>query len=281
MIGKSGKLYVVATPIGNLEDITARALRVLSEVALIAAEDTRHTGKMLLHFGISTTMTSFHDHNERDRIPRILQRLQQGEDVALVSDAGTPLISDPGYELIRRAHRERIEVVPVPGASALLAALCASGLPIHGFVFEGFLPSRPAARRRRLEGLRAELRTIALFESAHRIVASLADMCDILDGEREAVLARELTKVFETVRLDTLFNLYHWVDADPTRQKGEFVIIVQGAQPADVAVDKMRRVLRPLLRQLPLKQAVATAAELTGARRNALYALAVELKQQH
>lgn len=280
MVGKSGKLYVVATPIGNLEDVTTRALRVLSEVSLIAAEDTRHTGRMLRKFNINTAMTSYHDHNEQERLPEIMRCLSNGQSVALVSDAGTPLISDPGYDLVRSAHRNGITVVPVPGASALLAALSVSGLPTDRFVFDGFLPPRQAARRRRLTELAAETRTIVLFESAHRIVVSLADMSDIFGDERQAVLARELTKVFEAVRFGGLARLHRWVAAERERQKGEFVVTVRGGEPVDMATDQLRRVLQPLLDQLPIKQAVATAAELTGARRNVLYPLALEMTRR-
>lgn len=280
MTSKSGKLYIVATPIGNLEDVTMRALRVLSEVPLIAAEDTRRAGKLLRHFGIKTTMISYHDHNEQQRIPGILQRLHAGEDVALVSEAGTPLISDPGYDLVRRAHREAIDVIPVPGASALLAALSVSGLPIHRFVFEGFLPVRQTARRQRLMELANETRTIVLFESAHRIVASLVDMAEVLGAGREVLLARELTKRFETIRSDYLGGLLQWVDSAPNRQKGEFVLVIRGAESAEVATEELCRVLRPLLEQLPIKRAVATAVALTGARRNVLYALALRLTRK-
>lgn len=195
-----GTLYVVATPIGNLEDISARALRVLREVALIAAEDTRHSSRLLAHFGIQTPLAACHEHNERNEGERFIERLQAGDDVALISDAGTPLISDPGYHLVRQARAAGVAVVPVPGACALIAALSAAGLPSDRFIFEGFLPAKAAARRTRLEALKAEPRTLIFYEAPHRILESLGDFEDVFGGERMAVLGRELTKTFETLK---------------------------------------------------------------------------------
>ena len=195
-----GSLYVVATPIGNLDDISARALRILREVALIAAEDTRHSARLLQHFGIQTPLAACHEHNERDQGGRCLARLQAGEDVALISDAGTPLISDPGYHLVRQARAAGFAVVPVPGACALIAALSAAGLPSDRFIFEGFLPAKAAGRRARLEQVREEPRTLIFYEAPHRILECLQDMCEVFGDDRPALLARELTKTFETLQ---------------------------------------------------------------------------------
>lgn len=279
---QQGVLYVVATPIGNLQDITVRALEVLRSVAGVAAEDTRHSRKLLAHYGIATTLVALHEHNERDMTQRLLQRLAAGEDIALVSDAGTPLISDPGFHLVRTARQAGTRVVPVPGASALIAALSVAGLPTDRFYFEGFLPSRQAARRRRLEVLQGETVTLVFYESSHRIRASLADMADVLGVMREATLARELTKTFETIRHGTLADLGAWMDTDSNQQKGEFVVLVQGASAdADGGVDAAAgRVLSLLLAELPLRQAVALAAKITGVPKNRLYDYGLQLRQE-
>lgn len=279
---KPGILYVVATPIGNLQDISARALQVLQSVALIAAEDTRHSHKLLAHYGIATPQLALHEHNERDITLRLLHRLTGGADIALVSDAGTPLISDPGFYLVRAARQAGIRVVPVPGPSALIAALSVAGLPTDRFLFEGFLPSRQAARRQRLQALQAETATLVFYESSHRICASLADMAELLGAGREATLARELTKTFETIRQGTLGELLARVRDDSNQQKGEFVVLVQGA-PASKAgsVDAAAaRVLALLLAELPLKQAAALAAKITGRSKNALYQHGLRLKEK-
>ncbi|WP_236233560.1 16S rRNA (cytidine(1402)-2'-O)-methyltransferase [Pseudomonas tohonis] len=274
-----GKLYVVATPIGNLDDISARALRVLREVALIAAEDTRHSVRLLQHFGINTPLAACHDHNEREEGGRFLARLQAGEDVALISDAGTPLISDPGYHLVRQVRAAGIAVVPVPGPSALIAALSAAGLPSDRFIFEGFLPAKTAGRRSRLELVKEEPRTLIFYEAPHRILECLEDMVSIFGGERQAVLARELTKTFETLKGNPLAALRDWVASDSNQQRGECVLLVTGWQAPegeDAISGEASRVLDLLLAELPLKRAAALAAEITGVRKNLLYQAALE-----
>ncbi|WP_217475149.1 16S rRNA (cytidine(1402)-2'-O)-methyltransferase [Stutzerimonas stutzeri] len=276
-----GTLYVVATPIGNLDDISARALRVLAEVALIAAEDTRHSARLLQHFGIATPLAACHEHNERDEGGRFITRLLAGDDVALISDAGTPLISDPGYHLVRQARSAGIRVVPLPGACALIAALSAAGLPSDRFIFEGFLPAKQGARRARLELLREEPRTLIFYEAPHRILESLGDLESVFGAERPAVLARELTKTFETLKGLPLGELHAWVAADTNQQRGECVLVVggwQAPQGDDVVDTNARRVLRLLLAEMPLKRAAAVAAEITGVRKNLLYQLALEDK---
>lgn len=277
----AGTLYVVATPIGNLEDISARALRILKEVALIAAEDTRHSLRLLQHFGIATPLAACHEHNEREDGGRFIGRLLSGEDVALISDAGTPLISDPGFHLVRQARMAGVRVVPVPGACALIAALSAAGLPSDRFGFEGFLPAKQVARRTRLEHLREETRTLIFYEAPHRILECLQDMEAVFGAERPAVLGRELTKTFETLKGLPLGELRAWVEADANQQRGECVVMVGGWQPAEVddGVDpNTRRVLQLLLAELPLKRAAAVAAEITGVRKNVLYQLALQEK---
>lgn len=277
----AGTLYVVATPIGNLEDISARALRVLREVALIAAEDTRHSSRLLQHFGIATPLAACHEHNEREEGSRFLVRLQAGEDVALISDAGTPLISDPGYHLVRQARAAGVRVVPVPGACALIAALSAAGLPSDRFIFEGFLPAKAAARRARLELLKEEPRTLIFYEAPHRILECLSDLATVFGAERPALLGRELTKTFETLQGLPLEQLHAWVEADSNQQRGECVLVIAGwqAPQGDEAVDaEATRVLDLLLKELPVKRAAALAAEITGVRKNLLYQLALEKK---
>ncbi|MFS2122562.1 16S rRNA (cytidine(1402)-2'-O)-methyltransferase [Pseudomonas sp. Pseusp97] len=274
-----GTLYVVATPIGNLDDISARALKVLADVALIAAEDTRHSVRLLQHFGIQTPLAACHEHNEREQGGRFLTKLQAGEDVALISDAGTPLISDPGYHLVRQARAAGIPVVPVPGACALIAALSAAGLPSDRFVFEGFLPAKAAGRRGRLEALLDEPRTLIFYEAPHRVLECIEDMAAIFGDERPALLARELTKTFETLKGLPLGELREFVASDSNQQRGECVLLVAGkpAPEGDEAVDAQTlRVLDLLLAELPVKRAAALAAEITGARKNQLYQLALE-----
>jgi 16S rRNA (cytidine1402-2'-O)-methyltransferase len=274
-----GSLYVVATPIGNLDDISARALNILRSVALIAAEDTRHSARLMQHFGISTPLAACHEHNERDQGGRFLARLQAGEDVALISDAGTPLISDPGYHLVRQARAAGITVVPVPGACALIAALSAAGLPSDRFIFEGFLPAKAAGRRARLEQVKEEPRTLIFYEAPHRILECLQDMQAVFGDERPALLARELTKTFETLKGMPLAELAAWVAADSNQQRGECVVLVAGWQAPEgeeaVSAEAMR-VLNLLLAEMPLKRAAALAAEITGVRKNLLYQVALE-----
>lgn len=271
---------MVATPIGNLGDMTPRAVEVLQQVDRIAAEDTRHSAGLMRHFAITTPMLSLHEHNERQKVAALLQRLGSGENIALISDAGTPLISDPGYVLVREAQRAGIRVVPVPGASALIAALSASGLPTDRFSFEGFLPAKGGARRKLLESLCQEPRTLAFYESPHRILDSLADMAAVFGAERQAVLARELTKTFETIRHDSLAALHAWVADDANQQKGEFVLLVNGAQEEREGIDpESCRIAALLADELPLKQAAALAARISGEKKNALYKYLLERQQ--
>lgn len=274
-----GALHVVATPIGNIDDLGDRARETLAAVDLVAAEDTRHTGRMLKRLGISARLLSLHEHNESERIPGLIERLRNGGTVALVSDAGTPLVSDPGYQLVSAAHAEGIRVVPIPGPSALLAALAASGQATDRFVFEGFLPPKPQARRKRLQALRDEPRTLVLYESSHHVEATLADLVDIFGGDRSATFARELTKAFETVRRDTLGALGEWVSRDSDQRRGEIVLVLAGAAEAATAAGahELDRVLEPLLAELPPARAAAVAARLTGMPRREVYARAMKM----
>lgn len=278
---EAGTLYVVATPIGNLGDISPRALAVLGAVDWIAAEDTRHSGRLLRHFGIATPLVSLHEHNERERVPRLLAELRAGKTGALISDAGTPLVSDPGFPLVRELRRQGIPVRAVPGPSSVLAALSIAGLPCERFAFEGFLPARSAVRRERLRQLAACPWTLVLFEAGRRIRDTVADLVMIFGTERPAFIGRELTKSFEESHTASLGELADWLVARSERERGEFVLVVQGAPVRDPDREQSLRVLRPLLRELPLKQAVALAAELTGARRNMLYELALEEQHDH
>lgn len=267
-----GTLFVVATPIGNLGDLSPRAQQTLREVAAICAEDTRRSGQLLGHFGIATPLVALHEHNEDAIAQRVVARLQDGESLALVSDAGTPLVSDPGFRLVRAARAAGVKVSPVPGPSALVAALSVAGLPSDRFAFEGFLPAKTSARRERLQGLAAEPRTLIFYESSHRIAETLADMVAAFGGERPAVLARELTKLFETVLDGSLAQLQARVDTDADQRKGEFVVLVQGAgEEADAKVAEGRRLYARLKDHLPPSTAAKLAAELSGAPRKALY----------
>jgi len=276
-----GVLYVVATPIGNLGDMSARAIEVLSGVDVIAAEDTRRSSRLLRHFGIKTPTVAFHEHNEAAMGPRLLARMEGDDSVALISDAGTPLLSDPGYHLVRLAHERGLRVVPVPGPSALAAALSVSGLPTDRFAFEGFVPSKAVARRECLAALRDEPRTLVFYEAPHRILDTLHDMAQVFGGERQAVVARELTKLFETVRAGTLDALRAWLEADAQQQKGEFVVLVHGAAGREAGAPDAdaERILRVLLREHSLKDAARLAAEITGHSRNLLYRRALELQR--
>ncbi|MCV4271941.1 16S rRNA (cytidine(1402)-2'-O)-methyltransferase [Pseudomonas capsici] len=274
-----GSLYVVATPIGNLDDMSVRALKVLRDVALIAAEDTRHSSRLMQHFGISTPLAACHEHNERDEGSRFITRLLAGDDVALISDAGTPLISDPGYHLVRQARAAGVQVVPVPGACALIAALSAAGLPSDRFIFEGFLPAKAVGRKGRLEMLREEPRTLIFYEAPHRILECLQDMEQVFGPDRPALLARELTKTFETLKGLPLAQLRAFVEGDSNQQRGECVVLVAGWTPPedeDVVGAEARRVLDLLLDEMPLKRAAALAAEITGVRKNLLYQVALD-----
>lgn len=280
-----GVLYVIATPIGNLDDISLRALEVLRQVDLIAAEDTRHSKQLLTHFGIQRSLISLHEHNEQSRTLELVPLLAEGKSIALISDAGTPLISDPGFHLLRSLRARNLQAVPIPGPSSVLAALSVAGLPTDRFVFEGFLPPRAGARRQRLQQLTQEQRTLVFFEASHRLKTCLDDMAAILGTERQAVLARELTKLYEQIHGDTLGSLVSWLDADDNRCKGEFVIVVSGVQPSTLQADaaaQAQPILKVLIAELPLKQAVVIAAKLTNLRKNELYELALQLiKRPH
>lgn len=273
---EAGALYVVATPIGNIDDLGPRARAVLAGVQLVAAEDTRHSGRLLQRLGIEQQLLSLHEHNERERIPRLIERLRAGDSVALVSDAGTPTVSDPGFPLVAAAHDAGLRVIPIPGASAIVAALAASGQPTDRFVFEGFLPAKAGPRRRRLEALGTETRTLVLYESAQRIEDTLAELVAVFGGERSATLARELTKAFETVRRAPLAELSAWVAADANQRRGEIVLVVAGAAEAERPAAELDTVLDLLLPELPPTRAAAIAARLTGCPRRQAYARALE-----
>lgn len=267
-----GCLWVVATPIGNRDDISARAVEVLRSVDVIACEDTRHSRPLLMHHNVGTPLTALHEHNEREVVDALVRRLEGGESVALISDAGTPLISDPGFRLVRAARAAGVRCAPVPGACAAIAALSVSGLPSDRFVFEGFLPPKAAARRTRLQELAEDARTLIFYESSHRVAESLADMRDVFGPAREAVLARELTKMFETVLGEPLEALASRVAGDPDQQRGECVILVHGrSDQADARVAEGRRIFAILREELPPTKAAKLAASISGAPRRALY----------
>lgn len=274
-----GTLYVVATPIGNLQDITARALQILRDAVLIAAEDTRHSARLLDHFGIRTPMVACHEHNERSGSDSLVERLLSGQDIALISDAGTPLISDPGFHLVRQAREAGVRVVPVPGACAAIAALSAAGLPSDRFVFEGFLPAKSGARSKRLQELAGEVRTLIFYEAPHRVLDSVQDMAQVFGAQRRAVLARELTKTFETIHAAPLSELAAWIAADSNQQRGECVLLVEGVDEKagkEVLDAESQRILMLLAAELPLKKAAALTAQISGARKNLLYQWGLE-----
>lgn len=267
-----GTLHVVATPIGNLGDLSARALETLKTVDAICAEDTRHTRQLLSHFGLERPLIALHEHNEDAQAAQLVARLQSGESFALVSDAGTPLVSDPGFRLVRAARAAGLRVSPVPGACAAIAALSVAGMPSDRFVFEGFLPAKASARRERLSRLTGEVRTLIFYESAHRIEESLDDLVAAFGEARRGTIARELTKLFETVLDGTLADLRQRVGADANQRKGEFVLIVEGAgEDANAAVAEGKRLYAKLTEYLKPSQAAKLAAELSGAPRKALY----------
>lgn len=276
----SAILYVVATPIGHFDDLSARAAQTLRDVDLIAAEDTRHSGRLLSAYTISTPVTACHDHNESQKVAELIQTLQEGRSVALISDAGTPLISDPGFRLVRAAHEAGVRVVPIPGACAAITALSASGLASDRFSFEGFLHAKSHARRQTLDALKHETRTLIFYEAPHRIVDCLADLVEIFGADRDATLAREITKTFETIKKSTLGELLAFVQGDSNQQKGEIVLVIAGAAPdADQLNDqKTDALLMRLLQDLPVKSAAQLAADLTGLKKNALYQRALALK---
>jgi len=277
---KEGSLYIVATPIGNMGDMTARAIKTLGDVDVIAVEDTRRSGQLLRNFDISTPMIAVHEHNERQICDSLLERIEKGESIALISDAGTPLLSDPGYFLVNQAREKKLSVVPIPGVSAVITALSVAGLPTDRFVFEGFLPAKSAARQQKLEKLKDDARTVIFYEAPHRIVEMLKDCQSVFGGQRKAVIARELTKTFETVHSDKLNNLISWVEADDNQKKGEFVVLLHGAAAReDTGVDaESERILLILLKDLPVKQAAVIAASISGLKKNVLYQHALGLK---
>ncbi|MEF1253829.1 16S rRNA (cytidine(1402)-2'-O)-methyltransferase [Vibrio sp. M260112] len=271
-------LYIVPTPIGNLGDITQRAIEVLSNVDLIAAEDTRHTGKLLSHFNIQTKTYALHDHNEQQKAQVLVDKLLAGHSIALVSDAGTPLISDPGYHLVTQCRQAGVKVVPLPGACAVITALSASGLPSDRFSFEGFLPAKSKGRKDKFLEIAKVERTCVFYESPHRILDSLADMLDILGPEREVVLARELTKTFETIQGMPLGELVEWVKADENQQRGEIALLIHGYRSSEEETlpEEATRTLAILTKELPLKKAAALAAEIYNLKKNALYKWGLE-----
>lgn len=276
---EKGCLYIVATPIGNLEDITQRAVSVLSEVDAIAAEDTRHSKKLLQHLGIDTPLFAFHEHNEKGTSDSLINRLAKGEAIALISDAGTPLISDPGYILVRQASLAGIKVIPVPGPSSILAALSCSGLPTDRFVFEGFLPAKTGARQKRLKELSLERRTLVLFEAPHRIVTCLKDIQKILGSERETVLARELTKNYETFLHGPVETVLEQVEQDSNQERGEIVLLLAGSEKKGDLDEQSIHLFSTLLEELPLNQASVLAAKITGLSKKVFYQYGLELKQ--
>ena len=278
MHNSNGILYIVATPIGNLQDITLRALEVLAQVDLIAAEDTRHSGLLLGHYGIKKPFFALHDHNEQQKTDSLVEKLQQGMNIALISDAGTPLISDPGFHLVRKCCQAGIRVVPLPGACAAVAALCVSGIASDRFCFEGFLPAKSKARQDKLHSLVEEERTLIFYESTHRIMETLADVENILGAERYVVLAREITKTWETVSGASVVDLRYWLAEDPNRTKGEMVLIIEGYRETKTEIFSPQAIkaLELIAQELPLKKAASIVAQLYGYKKNALYQFGLE-----
>ena len=276
-----GILYVVATPIGNLGDITLRAIETLKTVDAIAAEDTRHTSGLLSHFGISKKLIAVHEHNEQQSAKKLLIQLKAGENIALVTDAGTPAVSDPGAIVVKIVREAGIKVVPIPGVSAVITALSASGITQNGFYFHGFLPASGAARRKVLENLKSQTVTLVLYEAPHRIVECVEDLAKVLGGGRNITFARELTKTFETIYTCPASQASAWLQADANQQRGEFVLLIEAAPVEELQEisEEAQRVLKCLLAELPLKQAVALATEITNLKKNDLYEFALKFKQ--
>lgn len=274
-----GTLFIVATPIGNLGDFTLRALETLKKVDLIAAEDTRHSKKLLEHYGITTPTISLHNYNETKRCQFILNQLEQGKNIALITDAGTPLISDPGYHLVKTIQKNNLRIIPIPGACAAITALSASGLPTDKFIFEGFLPPKTKQQLERLQELAVETRTMVFYESPHRLLVTINNMRIAFGDDRIAVLAKELTKTFETIYSNTLFELQNWLTEKSVRQKGEFVILISGTtKDKNVGVNsEALRILSLLAKDLSHKQAVILTAKITGISKNMLYKIACSL----
>lgn len=275
MSASEAVLYIVATPIGHLDDISQRAVSVLREVAWVAAEDTRHSGKLLSHLGISARFLSLHDHNEKQRAASLVEKIKAGENVALISDAGTPLISDPGYSLVRLCREAGVRVVPIPGPCALIAALCCAGLPTDKFHFIGFLPAKSGQRQQVLKDSPSGVGTLICYEAARRVIDTLQDVIAVYGPDRELVLAKELTKTFEHFEHGTAASIIAWLEEDPQRCQGEMVLMI--APPAEKAADDINPVaqqtLRLLMAELPLKKAAALTAEIHGEKKNALYKL--------
>ena len=276
-----GTLYVVATPIGNLGDITLRAIETLKMVDAIAAEDTRHTSGLLSYFGISKKLIAVHEHNEQQSAEKLVAALKNGDNIALVTDAGTPGISDPGALVVLAARNANIIVVPIPGVSAVIAALSASGINQNGFYFHGFLPASGAARRKQLETLKTQTVTLVLYEAPHRIVECVEDIAKVLGADRIITFCRELTKTFETIYTCPASRAGAWLQADTNHQRGEFVLLIEAAPAVETQEisEEAQRVLKCLLAELPLKQAVALATEITSEKKNDLYELALSLKK--
>lgn len=276
----SAQLFVVATPIGHLDDMSYRAIDVLKSVSLIAAEDTRTSAQLMKHFNISTPLTACHEHNESNKIDILIQKLLNGEDMALISDAGTPLISDPGFKLVRAAQANGIRVIPVPGACAAIAALSAVGLPSDRFSFQGFLASKQSQRLQQLEKLKDETQTLIFYEAPHRILDSVKDMAAVFGADRPVGFAREITKTFETIKKMALGELVEFIAADHHQQKGEIVLVVGGAsEEKDIEQEKLDQLLQRLLQDLSVKAASQLAADLTGIKKKIAYQRALVLSQ--
>ncbi|NHC04226.1 16S rRNA (cytidine(1402)-2'-O)-methyltransferase [Acinetobacter sp. 187] len=274
----SAQLFVVATPIGHLDDMTYRAIDVLKSVAIIAAEDTRQSALLMKHYNIATPLTACHDHNESNKIDILIERLKKGDNIALVSDAGTPLISDPGFKLVRAAQENGIRVTPVPGACAAIAALSSVGLPSDHFSFEGFLSSKQSQRLLQLEKLKANTHTMIIYEAPHRILDSVADMVNVFGGDRQVGFAREITKTFETIKKMSLAELHAFIESDRNQQKGEIVLVIAGAtEEKDLEQEALDKLLLRLLQDLSVKAASQLAADLTGMKKKVAYQRALEL----
>lgn len=281
MTTETGQLYIVATPIGNLADISQRALDILARVDWIAAEDTRHSSRLLQHYGIQSKLLALHDHNEKQRAASLLDKLQQGQSIALISDAGTPLISDPGYSLVRHCQQAGVQVVPVPGACALIAALSAAGLPTDQFLFIGFLAAKQQQRLNQLQAIPAGVGTVVCYETARRVQDTLQDLQQLFGPERELVLAKELTKTFEHFARGTANEILQWLQEDPKRCQGEMVLMIAPVAKTDSDVsDTALKTLQLLMAELPLKKAAALTAEIHGLKKNALYQHGLNLQQK-
>ncbi|GAA6183475.1 MULTISPECIES: 16S rRNA (cytidine(1402)-2'-O)-methyltransferase [Aliiglaciecola] len=277
---KTGTLFIVSTPIGNLDDITHRAIKVLNEVDLIAAEDTRHSQKLLQHWGVKTRMTAVHDHNEKQISNRLIEQLKEGLNVALISDAGTPLISDPGYNLVNRCREQEVTVVPIPGVCAAIAALSASGLPTDQFLFYGFLPVKQVAKHSVLERLNSETATTVFYESPRRIADTVKAIIEVLGEDRKLSIAKEITKTFETFYSASAVEVLAWLLEDANHQRGEFVLMVAGAPKNDNELPaESLQLLKILLQDLPLKKAAALTAQHFGVKKNALYQYGLTLNE--